>query len=81
MSWRNHSQSIDELALIFENNDANYYNNFINSRRVKAHSAAFYSVILAVKPFLSKGYYASNAQIKANILDFLEWTTKSSYAR
>lgn len=70
MSWRNHEQSIDELALIFENNDGNYYNNFIQLRRVKAHSAAFYSVILAVKPFLPKGYYASNAQIKANIQAF-----------
>ena len=70
MSWRNHEQSIDELALIFENNDGNYYKNFMQSRRVKAHSAAFYSVILAVKPFLPKGYYASNAQIKANIQAF-----------
>lgn len=70
MDGRTHEESIDELALIFENNDGNYYNNFMQSKRVKAHSAAFYSVILAVKPFLSSGYYASNPQIKANILDF-----------
>lgn len=70
MEWRDHAQSIDELALIIENNDANYYNNFMQSKRVKAHSAAFYSVILAVKPFMPKGYYASNPQIKANIQAF-----------
>lgn len=70
MSWRNHEQSIDELALIFENNDSKYYLNFMDSRNVSANNGAFYSVILAVKPFLPKGYYASNAQIKANIQAF-----------
>lgn len=70
MDGRTHEESIDELALIFENNDGNYYNDFMRSRRVKAHSAAFYSVILAVTPFMPKGYYASNPQIKANIQAF-----------
>lgn len=70
MDGRTHDESIDELVLIFENNDGNYYNNFIQSRRVKAHSGAFYAVILALQPFMPKGYYASNPQIKAYILDF-----------
>ena len=70
MDGRTHDESIDELELIFENNDSNYYLNFMQSKRVKAHSGAFYSVILALQPFMSKGYYASNPQIKANILHF-----------
>ncbi|HHV6356591.1 TPA: hypothetical protein ACUMCI_001826, partial [Haemophilus influenzae] len=43
---------------------------FMLSRRVKAHSAAFYSVILTIKNFLPAGIVASNPQIKANILHF-----------
>lgn len=70
MDGRTHEESMTELELIFENNDGNYYNNFMQSKWVKAHSAAFYSVILAVKPFMPKGYYASNPQIKANIQAF-----------
>lgn len=70
MDERTHEESIDELELIFENNDSQYYLNFMESRRVKAHSGAFYSVILALRPFMPSGYYASNPQIKANILHF-----------
>lgn len=70
MNGRTHEESIDELELIFENNDSRYYLNFMESRRVKAHSGAFYAVILALQPFIPKGYYASNPQIKANILHF-----------
>lgn len=70
MDGRTHEESIDELELIFENNDSRYYNDFMESRRIKAHSGAFYSVILALQPFMHKGYYASNPQIKANILYF-----------
>ena len=62
-----HAEVIAELKLILENCDTRYYNNFMNSRRTKAHSAAFYSVILAIKDYMPKGYYASNPQIKANI--------------
>ena len=70
MDGRTHDESIDELELIFENNDSRYYLNFMQSKRVKAHSGAFYAVILALQPFMPKGYYASNPQIKANILHF-----------
>lgn len=70
MDGRTHEESIDELELIFENNDSRYFLNFMQSKRVKAHSGAFYAVILALQPFMPKGYYASNPQIKANILDF-----------
>ncbi len=67
---KSYKEKLEELMLIFENNDYNYYKNFMSSKRVKAHSAAFYSVILALKPFIPAGYYANNAQIKANILHF-----------
>lgn len=70
MDGRTHSESIDELELIFENNDSHYYLNFMQSKRVKAHSGAFYAVILALRPFMPNGYYASNPQIKANILHY-----------
>lgn len=70
MENRTHSESIEELVLIFENNDSRYYLDFMASRRVKAHSGAFYSVILAIKPFMPKGYYASNPQIKNLIKEF-----------
>lgn len=80
MDGRTHEESIDELELIFENNDSRYYLNFMQSRRVKAHSAAFYSVILAVTPFMPKGYYASNPQIKANIQAFFEMDYKEFLA-
>ena len=66
-----------ELKLILENSYTQYYDNFMNSRRIKAHSAAFYSVILAIKDYMPKGYYASNAQIKANILEFFEMDYKA----
>lgn len=59
-----------ELKLILENCNTPYYDGFMNSRRIKAHSAAFYSVILALKDYMPTGYYASNAQIKANISEF-----------
>lgn len=65
---KSYKEKLEELILIFENNDYNYYKNFMASKRVKAHSAAFYAVILAIKPFMPAGYYASNPQIKANIL-------------
>ncbi|HHF0442901.1 TPA: hypothetical protein ACPORJ_000518 [Haemophilus influenzae] len=69
---KSYKEKLEELMLIFENNDYNYYKNFMSSKRVKAHSGAFYSVILALKPFLPAGYYASDAQIKANFLYFFK---------
>lgn len=77
---RTHSETLEELKLIFDNNDYGYYRNFITSRKVKAHSAAFYSVILAIFPFMPAGYYASNAQIKANILHFFRMDFKDFLA-
>lgn len=73
-----HAEVTAELKLILENCDTRYYNDFMNSRRIKAHSAAFYSVILALKDHMPTGYYASNPQIKANIseifgMDFKEF--------
>lgn len=72
-----HAEVTAELKLILENCDTRYYDNFINSKRVKAHSAAFYSVYLALKDCMPKGYYASNAQIKANILEFFNMDYKA----
>ncbi|HHV6412205.1 TPA: hypothetical protein ACUME3_001944 [Haemophilus influenzae] len=66
-----------ELKLILENSYTRYYDNFMNSRRIKAHSAAFYSVYLALKDYMPTGYYASNAQIKANILEFFKMDYKA----
>lgn len=77
---RTHLETLEELKLIFDNNDSRYYLNFMQSKRVKAHSAAFYSVILAIKPFMPAGYYASNAQVKANILHFFGMDYKSFLA-
>lgn len=73
-----HAEVTAELKLILENCNTRYYNDFMNSRRIKAHSAAFYSVVLAIKDYMPKGYYASNPQIKANIsemfgMDFKEF--------
>lgn len=70
MESKNHNEQIEELMLIFENNDSRYYENFMKNKRVKAHSAAFYSVIIAIRPFMEKGYYADNAQIKKLIKEF-----------
>ena len=64
---KTYNEQIFELLLIFENNDSRYYLNFMASCRMKAHSAAFYSLVLAVKPFLPTGYYAANQQIKTLI--------------
>ena len=69
MEWRDYKEQIEYLGLIFDNSE-NYYHNFMESRRIKAHSGAFYTVIIAIKPYLPNGYYASNPQIKANILHF-----------
>lgn len=80
MKHKSHSERMFELLLNFENNDSNYYYLFMKYRRMKAHSAAFYSVILAIKPFLSKGYYASNEQIKQNIKEFFGMTYKEFLA-
>ena len=73
-----HAEVTAELKLILQNCADRYYNDFMNSRRTKAHSAAFYSVILAIKAYMPKGYYASNPQMKANIseifgMDFKEF--------
>lgn len=80
MKERTHEERIDELELIFENNDCSYYENFMASKRVKAHSGAFYSVMLAIKPFLPKGYYASNLQVKALISEFFAMDYKDFLA-
>lgn len=64
-----HAEVTAELKLILENCNTRYYDDFMNSRRIKAHSIAFYSVILALKNYMPTGYYASNPQIKANIQD------------
>ena len=64
MRDKSYTEQLEDLLLIFENSDSRYYLNFMASRRVKAHSAAFYSVVLAVKPFLPTGYYTTNQQIK-----------------
>lgn len=69
-----------ELKLILQNCADRYYNDFMNSRRTKAHSAAFYSVILALKDYMPTGYYASNAQIKAIILEFFKMDYKKFLA-
>lgn len=69
-----------ELKLILENCSNGYFDNFMSSRRVKAHSAAFYSVILALKDYMPTGYYASNAQIKAIILEFFKMDYKKFLA-
>lgn len=66
-----------ELTLYLENCSNGYFDNFMSSRRVKAHSAAFYSVILALNYYMPKGYYASNAQIKANVLEFFNMDYKA----
>lgn len=80
MEHKSHSERMEELLLIFENNDADYYQSFMKYRRMKAHSAAFYSVISALKIFLPKGYYASNEQIKQNIKDFFGMNYKEFLA-
>ena len=64
MADKSYNEQITELLLIFENNDGRYYNSFMQSRRMKAHGAAFYSVILAVKPFLPADYYVDNSHVK-----------------
>lgn len=66
-----------ELKLILENCSDGYFDNFMSSRRVKAHSAAFYSVILALKDYMPTGYYASHAQVKAIILEFFKMDYKA----
>lgn len=75
MEWRTFQQQIEYLAMLLENNES-YYRNFMESRRMKPHSGAFYAVILAIKPYLPVGYYASNPQIKANILHFFNMDYK-----
>lgn len=70
MEHKDHAARTQELRLIFENNAPEFYSNFMRSRRVKSHSAAFYSVILALKPFLRGGYYASNPQVKKLIEEY-----------
>lgn len=47
-----------------------YFNDFLSSRRIKAHTIAFCGVVLAVERNLPVGYYASNPQIKACIKDY-----------
>ena len=64
MSDKSYNEQITELLLIFENNDGRYYNSFMQSRLHTAHGAAFYSVILAVKPFLPADYYIDNSHVK-----------------
>ena len=64
MAEKSYQEQLAELLLVFENNDGQFYSNFMQSRRMKAHGAAFYSAILAVKPFLPNGYYIDNSHIK-----------------
>lgn len=70
MEWRNYEEQIQELYAIAINNDYRFYADFMRSRRIKAHSFAFYAVILAVKPFMPSGYYLSNPQAKKFIKEF-----------
>lgn len=78
MRNKSYPEQLAELMLIFENNDGRYYNSFMQSRRMKAHGAAFYAVILAVKPFMQAGYYIDNQHVKKLIkevsgLDYKEY--------
>ena len=69
---KSYKEKLEELMLIFENNDYNYYKNFMSSKRVKAHSGAFYSVILALKPFFFFFSYPSDEKLKANFFFFFK---------
>ena len=64
MSCKSYPEQIAELMLIFKNMDGRFYSQFMQSRRMKAHGAAFYSLILAVNPFMRAGYYVDNSHVK-----------------